>query len=1140
MIKRQQLSLKRNQRGFLLIALVAILAIAGLYFFISNLSPEQVLARRQQLTDEALTQAREALIGYAVRYREDQLTQVPPQTVVYGYLPLPDLGNTRNQNIGCTEEGCDAANFAGNALNVTVIGRFPWRTLGTGPLRDSHGECLWYAVSGSHQRIQRTSPMNWDTLSQLDVVVANGTASMVSAITSAHERPIAVIFAPGPPLSGQDRSASVTDSVTECGGNYVVSNYLDPAIAANLAGITNYLAGSTNSASGDTSAADKALSANGVITRRSDAKLWTGNCPPNDTSPCSIAANDIGAAVTSEMLFRVLRGSSYFRTDINAMLDRMTTCLRDQFAAGGSLTLDANSAGLQASPADKIAGRIPTSSCYDDTQNPLGYFNHYRSQFFVARPNSGNFTVSGDSTCSGALIFSSQRGTKSPIPADTGESATQLRTNDTVSVINTVANNNWPANYLEGSNLTSFTGIGTTFTGADNFNRISSAQSASQDIVRCIPSGAALVPTPSPGLAAAGLSQLASYAPSTSTLTLGQEVSTSLPAGSASDLFGCAWAPATHPMNGGLRSYFTFRINDSGFSSSPLEGFTFAIVDGDNNGIGACGAARQHIGYSGNNLATPFIVAPKIAMEIDPRREGTFTPISSSTLSNGRNDPSYSGGHVAIDYWGGETPILATGFVTGTFPPCAAPRITVGTQCYLPQEEDDNVHGQPANARSGFPPPPANPSAPVTAPAVPPDTPIGVYKLDPNLSSVPTNNDIHVRVETTRTAVTYDLPKVRVATTTNLNLAAPGITVDGVVLGASDRVLVKDQTTPAENGIYVWNSSSSAMTRAADADSTTKLAGTIVEVQQGSQNARSIWRQTSTNPTLGADPLRWANVRIKLASQSDIDLASPGATLDGIMMAVGDRVLVKAQTLIADNGIYLWNGASSTMTRALDADSAAKLTGIVVQVQQGSDATAWWRYDGASWSRLSVRVTTQSAINLASPGADIDGVTLAAGDRVLVKVQASSAENGIYVWNGSASAMTRATDADTAAEFAGALTHVLAGTDTGRAFRQTALAATGTLGTDPVQWTAIDPSPKFFIEIWILPDSVTDANKIAAMKNTTRPMSLLYPSFVPHLRDAPTISYPFRNVRLGFTIGQRTSATDQTATIGNLFTTWLD
>ena len=134
-------------------------------------------------------------------------------------------------------------------------------------------------------------------------------------------------------------------------------------------------------------------------------------------------------------------------------------------------------------------------------------------------------------------------------------------------------------------------------------------------------------------------------------------------------------------MNGGLRSYFTFRINDSGFSSSPLEGFTFAIVDGDNNGIGACGAARQHIGYSGNNLATPFIVAPKIAMEIDPRREGTFTPISSSTLSNGRNDPSYSGGHVAIDYWGGETPILATGFVTGTFPPCAAPRITVGTQC---------------------------------------------------------------------------------------------------------------------------------------------------------------------------------------------------------------------------------------------------------------------------------------------------------------------------------------------------------------------------------------------------------------------------------------------------------------------------
>ena len=199
-------------------------------------------------------------------------------------------------------------------LNVTVIGRLPWRTLGTGPLRDSHGECLWYAVSGSHQRIQPGSPMNWDTLSQLDVVVANGTAAMVSAITSAHERPIAVIFAPGPPLTGQDRSASIPAEVPECGGNYVVSNYLDPSRRDRPCGHYQLFGRERPIAPVATRLrANKALSANGVITRRSDAKLWTGNCPPNDTSQCSIVANDIGAAVTSEMLFRILRGSSYFR-----------------------------------------------------------------------------------------------------------------------------------------------------------------------------------------------------------------------------------------------------------------------------------------------------------------------------------------------------------------------------------------------------------------------------------------------------------------------------------------------------------------------------------------------------------------------------------------------------------------------------------------------------------------------------------------------------------------------------------------------------------------------------------------------------------------------------------------------------------
>jgi translation initiation factor IF-1 len=814
------------------------------------------------------------------------------------------------------------------------------------------------------------------------------------------------------------------------------------------------------------------------------------------------------------MLFGTIRKSAYFRTDINTLLDRIVGCLRDSIAAGGG-------------PASPYAA-IVDDPCYSAADvPPLGYYPNYKEMLFLAAPGGG-VNANGDATCAGALLFASQRDSQTlRCPVATPTAAQQRSSPATRGDV---------CNYLEEINLASYQAAGVDFSGPELFAPVSAEQTAFRDIVRCIPNSPSFVAptTVVPGLAG----PLASYSPTTRTLTLGQTTPTSLSSTVASALSSCAWVPETHSLGAGLRSYFSFRINDAGFTSATAEGFTFAIVDGDNNDLNACGAAAQHIGYSGNNLLTPFIAPPKIGFEIDPKREGGFNPASSNTLTTGRNDPptsgyAYRGGHVAIVYWGGETSID-----TGLTPPCTAPRIDVGGRCYLPQEEDDNVHAQPASARSGFPPPPANPAAPIPPLSVPPDAPAGVYKLDPNRSQVPVNQDFHVRVELNRAPAAYALPTVRAASTGNLNLAAPGASIDGIRLFNGDRVLVKDQSVAGENGIYVWRGALTAMARATDADSAVELAGLLIEVQQGTQ-ARSIWRQKETHPTLGADPLRWANSRVKVATRTDLDLTTPGVSIDGIRMAAGDRVLVKAQSIAADNGIYLWNGSASLMTRASDADTATELTGLVVQVQQGEDATAWWRFDGAIWSRLAVKVASQANLDLAAPGPSIDGVALTAGDRVLVKAQGSAAQNGIYIWNGAASPLTRATDADAATELAGLLTQVQAGTDTGRAFRQSSLAYGGTLGTGAVQWTAIDPSPSFLLEIWILPDSPTDANRIAAMKNTTRPMSLLSPGFTPHLRDAPIIGYPFRNARIGFTLGQRTTRNDQTFSISDITTSWL-
>lgn len=111
--------------------------------------------------------------------------------------------------------------------------------------------------------------------------------------------------------------------------------------------------------------------------------------------------------------------------------------------------------------------------------------------------------------------------------------------------------------------------------------------------------------------------------------------------------------------------------------------------------------------------------------------------------------------------------------------------------------------------------------------------------------------------------------------------------------------------------------------------------------------------------------------------------------------------------------------------------------------------------EGLAW-KDSCRVSTQANINLASPGATIDGVTMAVNDRVLVRGQTLPQQNGIYVWNGAATPMTRALDANTSAELEQAVTTVEGGTDGGATFRQTTIDFT--IDSGNVVWTSFGTS----------------------------------------------------------------------------------
>lgn len=96
---------------------------------------------------------------------------------------------------------------------------------------------------------------------------------------------------------------------------------------------------------------------------------------------------------------------------------------------------------------------------------------------------------------------------------------------------------------------------------------------------------------------------------------------------------------------------------------------------------------------------------------------------------------------------------------------------------------------------------------------------------------------------------------VRVATTTNGALATAyenGDSVDGVTLATGDRILIKNQTTQTENGIYVVNASG-APTRAVDADSGTDLLQATVYVEAGTTQADTAWVMNVNAPiTIGS------------------------------------------------------------------------------------------------------------------------------------------------------------------------------------------------------------------------------------------------------------------------------------------------
>lgn len=87
--------------------------------------------------------------------------------------------------------------------------------------------------------------------------------------------------------------------------------------------------------------------------------------------------------------------------------------------------------------------------------------------------------------------------------------------------------------------------------------------------------------------------------------------------------------------------------------------------------------------------------------------------------------------------------------------------------------------------------------------------------------------------------------------------------------------------------------------------------------------------------------LSWKEA-VRVLATSNVTLATPGASIDGVSLSSGDRVLLTGQSSASENGIYVWTGASTALARATDANTADELLGMAVFVLEGTAADSAW------------------------------------------------------------------------------------------------------------------------------------------------------------------------------------------------------
>jgi len=182
----------KRQRGALLLGLLLVLMLAFAAAWLHRPWQAILATRASAHNSNVLDTAKRALLAWASLHCTQAGANL--DNVVAGELPRPDTDAPGSSGAGTQ-----------NVVGAPRLGRLPWRTLDLPPLRDASGELLWYAIRTEYGDNSDDPPTPCLSLTVYDAAGQQLDAAPSRCV-------IALVFAPGAALAGQDRSNPLAGS----------------------------------------------------------------------------------------------------------------------------------------------------------------------------------------------------------------------------------------------------------------------------------------------------------------------------------------------------------------------------------------------------------------------------------------------------------------------------------------------------------------------------------------------------------------------------------------------------------------------------------------------------------------------------------------------------------------------------------------------------------------------------------------------------------------------------------------------------------------------------------------------------------------------------------------------------------------